>query len=152
MTIPKLDNASALIKAHLIDEAANDFARLSRIPSTTTIRFLDYVTTLADKDRGALLDALARCGGLYFFPPPLMWEALLQVINVGPALVRLREAIMSAPFTMGMRHVDLRMHEAMLSDPVSVQMMAQTRAKLDFRSTRRYARRAGARSSAPQAG
>src|SRR5258705_6065892 len=40
--------------------------------------------------------------------------------------------MLSAPFTMGMRYQGLRMLKAMLTDPVSIEMIAKTRATLDF--------------------
>jgi hypothetical protein len=42
MSLQNLDDVSAFLKAHLDEEAQSGFPRLTRIPSTGTIQFLDY--------------------------------------------------------------------------------------------------------------
>ncbi len=105
---------------------------MTRVPSTGVIRFLDYFSGLTAAEAGALLDAHARIHAMGFFPPMVMRDQILQFVNTDPAFLRYREAMLSAPFTMGLRYLDLRMLKAVLGDPTSVQMMAQTRATLDF--------------------
>ena len=60
MSPERLDDVSALLKAHLTEEAHAGFPTLNRIPSSGTIRFLDYVATLTAADLDSLLNTLAR--------------------------------------------------------------------------------------------
>src|SRR4029077_14883481 len=69
---------------------------------------------------------------LNLFPPMAVRERVELLVNTNPALARYRQGMQSAPFTMGLRYVGLRMMKAMLSDRMSMEMMAQTRATLDF--------------------
>jgi hypothetical protein len=48
------------------------------------------------------------------------------------AFVRYRQAMQSSLFTMGLRYVGLRMLKSILADRMSMEMMARTRATLDF--------------------
>jgi hypothetical protein len=132
MSLPKLDDVSALLKAHLDAEALAGFPRLTRTPSSGTIQFLDHFDTLAAADRDSLLAAHAEINALKFFPALGLRERVEELVTTNPALVRYRQAMQSAPFTMGMRYVGLRMLNSMLGDPVSREMMARTRATLDF--------------------
>jgi hypothetical protein len=131
MSLAKFAEATSLIREHLVQEVAAGFPRLSRIPSSQVIKFLDYFAGLTEPDREALLDLLARGGALQFYSPRDSYDALL-----GPqeerASQRYRAAMLSAPYSMGLRHQDLRMIKSALGDPMSVAMMAQTRARLDF--------------------
>jgi hypothetical protein len=43
MTLPRLDEVTALMRAEFEEEAGSGFAKLSRIPSSGTIRFLDLI-------------------------------------------------------------------------------------------------------------
>ena len=128
----KLDDVSALLRAHLDGEAQAGFPRLTRTPSSGTIQFLDYFGTLAATDRNSLLAAHAEIDALNFFPAPAVRERVEALVTTNPAFVSYRQAMQSAPFTMGLRYVGLRMLKSMLGDPVSREMMARTRATLDF--------------------
>jgi hypothetical protein len=129
-----IDDARALLRAHMAPEVEAGFPNLTRTPSTSVIKFLDYMSTLEAADRDSVLDALAHLAALKFFPPSLPWvrDRMMEIANTDPAMLRYREAMMSATYSMGMRHQDLRMMKAMLGDPTSVKMIAQTRATLDF--------------------
>ena len=132
MPVENLDQVSALLKAHLTEEARAGFPMLIRIPSTGTIRSLDYAATLTAADLDSLLNAFARADAMKFFPRLATPDQMLNFANTDAALLHYRNAMQSAPFTMGLRYLDLRMMKAMLSDRMSVEMMAQTRATLDF--------------------
>jgi hypothetical protein len=123
---------AALIRAELAREADAGFPALNRIPNTRITRLLDHVATLALADRDVLFDSLARIGALHFFPAPLISKAHEQLRTTDPRLVRFHDAMGARPFSYGLRYVDLRMARAMLRDPESRAMMAQTRAALDF--------------------
>jgi hypothetical protein len=132
MSLQKLDDVSALLKAHLDREAQAGFPRLTRTPSSGTIQFLDYFGTLAAADRDSLLAALAEIDALNLFPAPAVRERVKALVTTNPAFVSYRQAMQSAPFTMGLRYVGLRMLKSMLRDPISREMMARTRTTLDF--------------------
>lgn len=132
MSLQNLGEISELLKAHLTREAQAGFPKLTRNPSSSTIAFLDYFDTLTAADRDSLLDVRAQVGALNLFPPMAVRERVEMLVNTNPALIRYRQAMQSARFTMGMRYVGLRMMKAMLSDPMSMEMMARTRATLDF--------------------
>jgi hypothetical protein len=132
MSLQKLDDVSALLKAHLDEEAQSGFPRLSRIPSTGIIQFLDYFGTLTAADRDLLLSALAEIDALNLFPPPVVRERLETLVTTNAAFFRYREAMLSPPFTMGLRYVGLTMLKSILADRMSMDMMARTRATLDF--------------------
>lgn len=129
---PRVSDIAALIRTELAQEAETGFPVLSRIPSTGIVKFLDHFATLAPADQASLLDALARAGSLHFFPAPLIAKAHEQLRTTDPAIIRLHGAMRSAVFAYGLRYVDLRIARAMLRDPESRAMMAQTRATLDF--------------------
>jgi hypothetical protein len=132
MSLQKLDDVSALLKAHLDAEAQAGFPRLTRTPSSGTILFLDYFSTLDAADRDSLLAVHAEIDALNFFPAPAVRERVEALVATHPALVSYGQAMQSAPFTMGLRYAGLRMLKSMLGDPVSREMMARTRATLDF--------------------
>jgi hypothetical protein len=132
MPLQKLDGVAALMKAHLAEESQAGFPKLSRTPSTGVIRFLDYFSTLTAADRDSLLNSLALVDAMRFFPPPAVCDDMLKFVNTDPALLGLRAAMQSAPFAMGLRYEGLRMVKAMLGDRMTVEMMARTRATLDF--------------------
>src|SRR5262249_22977175 len=123
---------AGLIREEFAEETGARFPTLSRIPSTRVTRFLDHFATLAPADGAALLDALARIGAVYLFAAPLIAKAHEQLRTTDPVLLRLYDALGARPFSYGLRYVDLRMARAMLRDPESRAMMAQTRAALDF--------------------
>ena len=132
MFLQKLDDVSVLLRTHLTQEFQAGFPKLSATPSTGTIKFLDYFSTLTAADRDSLLNALARIDAMRFFSPLAVHDQMLKLANTDPALLRYRAAMQSAPFSMGLRYQGLRMAKAMLSDRMTVEMMAQTRATLDF--------------------
>jgi hypothetical protein len=132
MPPPKLDAVTALVKAYLVEECQAGFPKLSLVPSTDTIKFLDYFSTLSAADGESLLDALARVGVMGFFPRLAVGDRLLELVKTDPAVVRYGTALQSAQFAMGLRYQGLRMAKAVLTDRVSVEMMARTRATLDF--------------------
>jgi len=132
MSLQKLDDVRTFLKAHLDEEAQSGFRRLTRIPSTGTIQFLDYFQTLTATDRDALLAALAQIDALNLFPPPVVRERVETLVTTNVAFVSYRKAMQSPPYTMGLRYVGLRMLKSMLADRMSMDMMAQTRATLDF--------------------
>src|SRR5258708_19852387 len=129
----KLDEVCALVKATLAEEANAGFPRLSQCPSSYTIKFLDCFATLGQPDRDALLQSLARIGGgRFFIHQREVMEQVRALAMTDPATERYRAAMQSPLYMMGMRHEGLRMTKAILNDPISVAMRAQTRAKLDF--------------------
>ncbi len=132
MGLERLDDVTALLKARVDAEAGAGFPRLSLVPSSSTVRFLDYFASLSVSDRAALLDSKARADALLFYPPAVAQGPLMALLDADPALLRYRAAMLSAPFTMGLRYESLRMARAMLGDAESVAMMTRTRATLDF--------------------
>jgi hypothetical protein len=132
MSLQKLDDVSALLKSHLDEEAQAGFPRLSRTPSAGTIQFLDYFGTLAAADRDSLLAVHAEIDALNFFPGTASCQRVEALVTTNPALVGYRQAMQSAPFTMGLRYVGLRMLKSMRGDPIGREMMARTRSTLDF--------------------
>jgi hypothetical protein len=129
---PRLAEIAAVVRAEFAQEVEAGFPRLSRIPSTGVVQFLDNFATLEPPGRTALLDALARVAALHFFPAPLIATAHEQLRTTEPALLRFHDAMRSKPFSYGLRYLDVRMARAMLRDPESRAMMARTRATLDF--------------------
>ncbi len=123
---------AALIREELAREVATAFATLTRIPSSGVIKLLDYLATLSDADRAALIEAQARVGALFFFPAPLITKAHEDLRTTDPALLRLKEGLGAPAFSYGLRYLDLRMHRMMRNDPESMARMAETRSKLDF--------------------
>jgi hypothetical protein len=132
MSLQQVDDVSALIKTHLDLEAQSEFPRLTQIPSTSIIRFLDYFHTLTADDRDSLLAALAQIDALNLFPAPEVRARVGTLVTTVPAFVSYRQAMQSARFTMGLRYVGLRMLKSMLADRMTMEMMARTRATLDF--------------------
>jgi len=132
MSLQTLQEIRALLKTHLEGEAQAGFPKLTLTPSSTTIAFLDYFGSLPAADRDSLLDVHAEVAALNLFPPMSVRERVGLLVNTNPALIRYRQAMQSAPFTMGLRYVGLRMMKAMLSDRMSMEMMVQTRATLNF--------------------
>jgi hypothetical protein len=126
------DQVRAILKAHMAEEAQAGFPNLSRTPSSSVIKFLDYATALAPTDLDSLLDAMAHGSAFGFFSPLLVRDSIMELTNTDPALLRYRAAMQSQEYSMGMRHQGLRMMKAMLNDPFSVKMIAETRAKLNF--------------------
>jgi hypothetical protein len=133
MSLPKLDDVSALLRAHLAEEAQSGFPNLSRIPSSSMIRFLDYASTITAAERDALVSSFARLGATRFFLTlAAVRDEMRALAMTDPALLRYGAALQSAPFAMGLRYEGLRMRKAILADRMSVEMMARTRGTLDF--------------------
>jgi hypothetical protein len=80
----------------------------------------------------SLLAALAEIDALNLFPAPEVRQRVETLVTTIPAFVRYRQAMQSPPFTMGLRYVGLRMLKSMLADRMGMEMMARTRATLDF--------------------
>ena len=76
--------------------------------------------------------ALAEINALNLFPAPEVRQRVETLVTTNPAFVRYRQAMQSPPFTMGLRYVGLRMLKSMLVDRIGMEMMARTRATLDF--------------------
>lgn len=132
MELPGFDKARAVLRSHMEDEWRAEFPRLRHIPSANVIRLLDYFLKLDDAHKQTFLFALATLGALRFYPATVMHDEMLRLVDSDPALVAWRGAAQSPEFSMGLRYEGIRMRKAMLSDPTSVQMMAETRAKLTF--------------------
>jgi hypothetical protein len=126
----RLAGAAALLLAHMRQEAGTGFPRVRRIPNSGVIRFLDYADSVADQL--PLLESLARMHALGFLSSPGSHDTLLKLMAEDPVCIAMQNAIRSPAFSMGLRYAGLRMMKAMLSDRQSVEMMAQTRAGLDF--------------------
>lgn len=127
--IPRI---AALIRTDSTAEAEAGFPAVIRIPSTETIRFLDYFDGLDVSGRAALLDAMARLGAMQFFPPAVISSDALSLVSTSPALLRFRNALQSGHFAYGLRYVEPRMARMMLLDPEGMAHMAETRSGLDF--------------------
>jgi hypothetical protein len=97
-------NVEALLRAGLAEEAAAGFPRLTRIPYTDIIWFLDYYDGLAAAERTALLDALARAGAWFFFPRQSSREP-----EMDPVLMHFRETIGRPGGKGGTRYTDVKM-------------------------------------------
>jgi hypothetical protein len=132
MTLPGFDDVTTLLKARLQAEVDGGFPKLSRIPSSGAIRFLDCFSSFAPGLQSALVDSHARLAAMTFLPAAMTRDALLEFVNTDRALLAQREAMQSPHFSMGLRYEGLRMRKAMLGDPQSVKMMAETRAMLGF--------------------
>jgi len=123
---------AALLRADFAVEADADFPTVKRIPSTETVKFLDYFAALEPDGRGPLLDAMARLGAMQFCASPLVYQEALDLNATNAAIMQFRTALQSGHFANGLRYVDARMARAMLNDPESMARMAQTRSTLDF--------------------
>jgi hypothetical protein len=126
----KLADATALLLAHMKQEADAGFPRVRRIPNSGVIRFLDYIDSVAD--RLPLLESLAYLHALGFLPGREAHDTLVNAMAADPVCIAYQKALRSPHFSMGLRYAGLRMMKAMLSDAQSVEMMAKTRASLDF--------------------
>jgi hypothetical protein len=127
-----LSRIAALIRADFTGEVEAGFPTVTRIPSTESIKLLDYFAGLEADGRAALLDAMARLGAIQFFPPPFISSDALNQASNSPALLRYRNALQSGHFAYGLRYVEPRMARMMLLDPEGMAHMADTRAGLDF--------------------
>ena len=67
-----------------------------------------------------------------FYPPAASRDPILEFINTDPAVVAYGNAMRSQWFGAGLRYEGLRMRKAMMSDAMSVQMIAEARATLSF--------------------
>jgi len=128
-----LSSIAALLRADFDAEVDAGFPAVKRIPSTETVKFLDYFAALEPGGRGALLDAMARSGALQFYPSPQAYQEVLDQNANNAAFAHWRTTLQSGSFAYGLRYVDLRMARATLNDAQSMAMMAQTRSTLDFK-------------------
>jgi hypothetical protein len=94
----------ALMRAELAQEAAAGFPRLSRIPQTDIIWFLDYFGGLSVADRESLLDALAVASAPSFFP-----QRAGAAQETHPAIARLRETRTRPGSKGGTRYTSVKM-------------------------------------------
>jgi hypothetical protein len=132
MDIPGLSRAVSMLRAYFETERQAGFPRLTRTPASNVISWLDYFASLPAPDQQALLDSLSALSALRFFPLALTHARILQLIDSDPPLIACRKALQSPQFSMGLRYEGIRMRKAMMSDPTSMQVMAQTRASLGF--------------------
>ncbi len=133
MSPPNLDPITALFHAHLTKESESNFPKLTLTPSSLAVKLLDYIAALTPAARDALLAAFARLNAMRFFTPNrAIMDQMRDLAATDPALLHYRAALQSPSYAMGLRYCDLRMKKAMLSDPVGVEMIAKTRAALDF--------------------
>lgn len=123
---------AALIRTDFAAEVEAGFPAVSRIPSTETIKFLDYFAGLGPDECAELLDALARLGAIQFFPQSVVSSYALDLTSNNPALLRYRNALQSGNFAYGLRYVEPRMARMMLMDSEGMAHMAETRSGLDF--------------------
>ena len=127
-----VQRARTVFEKMMHEEAAAGFPTLIRTPNSNTIRLLDYFATLSAEDKEALIGSYAHMAALRLFPVPTVQSDILRLVNDDPNVMRIRTALQSPQFSMGLRYCGLRMRKAMLSDPMSIQMMAKTRAELEF--------------------
>jgi hypothetical protein len=132
MDVPGLDRVAAVVRSHMQAERQAGFPRLTRIPAASVIRWLDYFGTLDDAAGQALLDSMATLAAMRFYPPSVIQEHARHSIDPDASLIACRDAMRSPQFSMGLRYEGIRMRKAMMSDPMSVRMMTNTRATLDF--------------------
>lgn len=130
MSDDRFAGATTMLLAHMMQEANANFARVRRIPNSGVVRFLDYIDGLHDPK--PLLESLARLHAFGFMPGPDSHNTLLRMMAEDRVYTAFQEAMRSPPFSMGLRYLGLRMLKAILSDQQSLEMMAQTRAGLDF--------------------
>jgi hypothetical protein len=114
MSDGRLADATALLVAHMRQEADTGFPRVRRIPNSGVIRFLDYAGSLADRE--PLLESLARMQALGFLHLPDSHDTLLRLMAEDPVCIATQNTMRSAAFSMGLRYAGLRMMKAMLSD------------------------------------
>jgi hypothetical protein len=129
---PELSRAVSVLRAYYQTERQAGFPRLTRTPASNVIRWLDYFASLAEPDQQALLDSLSALSALRFFPLALTHNRILQLIDSAAPLIACRKALQSPQFSMGLRYEGIRMRKAMMSDPMSMQVMSQSRASLEF--------------------
>jgi hypothetical protein len=132
LSLNKLGDVRALLRAHMAGEAQAGFPKLRRIPSSSVVQLLDYVDSLTAGGRDSLLDTLSHLSAFKYFPPLLVRDRIMELVATDPAWLRCRAAMQSAAYSMGLRHQGVRMIQSMITDPMSIKMMAQTRATLDF--------------------
>src|SRR5919202_4824082 len=90
-------------------EAAADFPRLRRIPSSTVQHFLDYYRGLADAETDELRAALAERGALTLRPTPG------RAFPSSPAYDRWAQAKLASGFGPGARYQPLRLAKNIVS-------------------------------------
>lgn len=95
-----------LLRRELEQEVAWGFPRLSRIPQTDIIWFLDFFSTLDPAEREELIDALAASAAAAF--PP----AFPQTPPIAAALAHMREVRSRPGSKGGTRYMDLKMLSA----------------------------------------
>ena len=127
-----MEQVVSLIREHMRAEADAGYPLLRRIPSTHATACFDYIESILPAEREELVEARARVAALGFVHTPPAQQAILQLVNSNPALVKFREARLRGPFAMGLRYQSIRMAKAVLNDAQTVAMMEQTRSTLDY--------------------
>jgi len=78
----KLEEVATLVGAQLVEEADAGFPRLRLCPSFDTVKFLDYVATLAGSERGLLVGVLSQLAAANFFVHvPAIRARVLELAN-----------------------------------------------------------------------
>ena len=98
-----LSSIAALLRADFALEADAGFPTVKRIPSTETVKFLDYFAALEPDGRGPLLDVTARLGAIQFYPSPQAYQEAVDLNASNAAIVQLRTALQSGHFAYGLR-------------------------------------------------
>ncbi len=128
-----LSSIAALLRSDFAEEAGAGFPRLTRIPCTAIIKFLDYFDSLVPAERESLLDVLARFGAMRFLPVQRINREYQELRVNNPAYVRFWAAIESQAFTYGYRYWDVKMTKMTLSDPETLAAIAKNRSTLAWR-------------------
>jgi hypothetical protein len=102
-------NTIAVLRAELAEEAASEFPRLKRVPTTDIIWFLDWFAALGAAEREALLDGLARWGALGFFPTKDGPHVVAELEKQYPAFARFRAARNRMGYKGGTRYTPVKM-------------------------------------------
>jgi hypothetical protein len=100
-------NIIAVLRAEMAAEAAGEFPRLTRVPCTDIVWFLDYFDTLETSEREALLDGLAEWASLPFFLSGP--EAVGELHRRHPAFARWREPRSRMGYQGGTRYTAVKM-------------------------------------------
>jgi len=122
----------SVVRSHLHLEADAGYQLLRRVPSTRATAFFDYLDTISLQERDEYMDANARVFALGFAPTPANIQRMRELLDSDPPLVKFRAAMSRGPIAMGLRYQGIRMAQAILRDPQSIEMMHRTRSKLSY--------------------
>ena len=133
MPLTGLPAVTALIRDHLVQEVAAGFPRLTRIPSLWRHQISRSPSppcrSPTARPSSAPGPREAPCSSFRRAMPTTRHFASPTTTPRFSATARL---MLTGPLAMGLRYQDLRMIKATLGDPMSMTMMAQTRANLAF--------------------